>query len=250
MTCALGFAPSAIAAVPTSVTVGATASYEASGAGVLVPVTVTCERGAQINFTTLSLTQRIPHSSLINHASGDSSSPLCSGSAQRIYALFSSDAATALRSGSAAVQVGVYTCSPTNCGRDLQRVSRVVQVKRIDFASEAVHTPHLDVNLSTTAAIVARGAGIRVSATMRCTGTATGNAYATVRQLNVDGVQAQSTDGPVVACDGQYHRVRMIVPAANRVWHRGQALVSVHFGACFPTRVCGDVLGADTVNVV
>jgi hypothetical protein len=164
--------------------------------------------------------------------------------------LFSSDTGTALRGGSAVAQVGVYTCSPTSCGRDLIRLSRVVQVKTVDFPSEAMHTPHLGVNLSTTAAVVARGAGMRVSATMRCTGTATGTAYGAVRQLNVDGVQAQSTDGPVVACDGGYHRVTLIVPAANRVWHKGQALVSLHFDACFPTHICGGVLGTDTVTVV
>jgi hypothetical protein len=250
MACALGIAPSASAAALTAVTVGATASYEANGAGVLLPMTVTCKRGAQISFSTLSLSQRIPHSSLVNHASGDSASPLCSGGAQRIYALLSSDTATALLVGSAAVQVGVYTCSPTSCGEDLQTLSRVVQVKTIDFASETMRRPRLDVNLSTTAAVVARGAGMRVSATMRCTGTAKGNSSATVRQLNVDGVQAQGADGPVVACDGEYHRVSFVVPAANRVWHKGQALVALHFSACFPTHICGDVLGADTVTVV
>lgn len=251
MGCVLGFAPSAAAVVPIGVTVGATASYEANGVGVLLPVTVTCERGAQISFTSLSLTQRIPHSSLINHASGDSPSPLCSGSAQRMYVLFSSDSGTPLRTGSAAVQIGVYTCSPTSCAANLQRLSRVVQVKTIDFPSEVMRTPHLDVSLSTTAAGVAHGAGMRVSAAMRCTDNVRGNAFATVRQLSIDGVQVQSTDAPVVACDGAYHHVRFIVPAANRAWHKGQALVALHFGACFPTRhICGDVLGVDTVAVV
>jgi len=250
MACALGIAPAADAAVLTGVSVGATASYEANGAGVLLPVTVTCQRGARISFTSLSLSQRIPHSSLVNHASADSASPLCSGSAQRIYVLFSSDTATALHGGSAAVQVGVYTCSSTSCGANLKIISRVVRVKRIDFRSENMHTPRLDVSLSTTAAVVARGAGMRVSGSVRCTGAAAGNAYATVQQLNVDGVQAQSTAGPTVACDGEYHPVRFIAPAANRVWHRGQALVALHFGACFSSNVCGDVLGADTVKVI
>ena len=40
MACALGFAPSAAAVPPITVNVGAIASYEANGAGVLLPVTV------------------------------------------------------------------------------------------------------------------------------------------------------------------------------------------------------------------
>ena len=146
--CALGIAPSVSAATATDVTVGATASYEANGAGVLVPVTVTCERGASINFVTGYLIQRIPHSSLVDHANPvELSQPLCSGSALRIYVLFSSDTATALHLGSALVQVGLQSCLPTGC-EDTQPVTVVVQVKVIDFASEAMRTPHLDVNLS------------------------------------------------------------------------------------------------------
>ena len=250
MACGLGFAPSAVAEVPLSVTVGATASYEANGAGVILPVTVTCQPGTQLTFSSLSLSQRLPHSSLINHASGDSPSPLCSGSPQRVYLLFISDTGTALRSGSAAVQIGVYTCSPTNCATNLKRLSRVIQVNTADLPSEALRTPHLDVSLSTTAAVVAHGAGMRVSAALRCTGADTGSAFATVRQLNVKGVQVQTIDGPVIGCDGVYHRVGFIVPAASRAWHKGQALVALHFGACFSTRICGDVLAADTVAVV
>src|SRR6476660_6921531 len=87
----LGSAPSASGAALSGFTVGGTASYEANGAGVILPVTVTCELGAKITFFMLNMAQRVPHSSLVNHATGEPPAPPCSGGTQRIYILFSSD---------------------------------------------------------------------------------------------------------------------------------------------------------------
>ncbi|MGI8555902.1 MAG: hypothetical protein ACR2LT_06055 [Pyrinomonadaceae bacterium] len=245
----LATASSASAAL-TALTVGGTASYEANGAGVLVPVTVTCARGAQIEFGYLSLTQRLPNSSLVNHANGQAASPPCSGSPQRIYAVFSSDTGAPLHVGSAVVQVEVYTCSPTSCFDDHQSLSRVVQVAKVDFPSESMHAPRLDVTLSTSATIVAAGAGMRVSGTVRCTSSSRGDVSAIAWQLSVDGVQAGGTGQLSVACDGQYHPVSLVVAAGSRVWHKGQALVALTLGVCFPASgICGVVIGVDTVTV-
>jgi hypothetical protein len=231
--CILGIATSAHADSLINARIGSIAAYEANGTGVLVPVTVTCQRGDTFTFDDAVVVQRVPNSSLLVSAfAGRSPFPACTGRAQTVYLVFVGE--LPLRRGSAATQVGVCV-QPGN--QDCRDLSAVIQVKQVEFPSEAAHTRGLGVRLSTTATILARGAAVRVTGVMRCTPPREGagfvDAVLAVVQRDADGVQS-AANVPAVApvCDGRYHRQAAIVFANDRVWHPGQALVEIDGSNC------------------
>lgn len=247
--CFLVAAPSASASL-ISVKLGTSASYEANGAGVILPVDLLCGQGDTFQISG-SLVQRVPKTSFVVSASGFRELP-CSGRAQRLFVPFSSYAP--LRLGSAYVSLTASTCGPASCGEDRQILSGVVHVEMIDFPSEGVHAAGLSLKLSPVATRLVRGAALRVTAYARCRKTVVtpGATSAASTQVNVSGfvIEASQEGQQLVPCDGAYHSVAVVISASGYAWHKGLALVDFGlFGCNQSTGSCYLVRAADTVTV-
>jgi hypothetical protein len=249
--CVLGIAPSARAALLINASIGSIASYEANGAGMLVAVTVTCQRGATFTFDDAMVVQRVPNSSLVVSAflGPRPQFPACTGRARTVYLVFVGPAP--LHRGSAATQIDVCVYRGS---KDCRVLSAVIQVKQVEFPSAAMHTRGLGVRLS-TATILAHGAALRVTGVMRCTTPQEDagfvGAMVSVVQREVHGLQSAGNDAIAApVCDGRYHRLGDIVLAGDRVWHPGQALVELDVSNCpLGLLTCVAATGVGTVTL-
>ena len=215
----------AAAAEPWDVEIGSTGSVLAEGAGLSIPVTVTCPEEAQSQ--TRMLVVQVYEYSDPRYVSYYFSHFRCDGAPHTITAVM--DSRKRVRTGTALVRALVDSCDGS-CevrDRDTENVSLTNAPASLDSTSTLAMGP--------TGTLVAKGAQVRVPVTVTCESGdhSQGGASVSLYQVHGSAVTARygRTTGEVV-CDGAPHTVELLVDAGKVRYRAGVALVMASVLLC------------------